>query len=326
MIRLAVIGTNWISDQFVTAALRTGEYTLTAVYSRRRESAQAFGEKYQVEQYFDCLSSLGSCDLVDAVYIASPNSLHGSQAIELMRAGKHVIVEKPMASNDKLARKMYQVAQDCQVILFEAFMSPHTPNFHVLRGAIDEIGQIRLANIRYCQYSSRYEKYLNGERPNTFEPSFANGSIMDIGFYCVGAAVELFGAPDSIHASAHLLQSGVDGSGHVILSYPQFNVALTHSKTSNSVLPSEIQGEAGSVLVDMISYGERVEKISPTGQRTELTVEQDSNPMFYEAQNFAQQILEQKMDPHCIKRSQEVARIITEIRRQTGVIFPDDDK
>ncbi|MGR5118836.1 Gfo/Idh/MocA family protein [Vibrio astriarenae] len=326
MIRLAVIGTNWISDQFVAAALKTGDYALTAVYSRRQENAQAFGDKYQVEHYFDDLDELAQCEVVDAVYIASPNSLHGPQAIQMMQAGKHVIVEKPMASNVALATRMFEIAQQHNVVLFEAFMSPHTPNFKVARQAMQDIGRIRLAHISYCQYSSRYQKYLNGEQPNTFNPAFSNGSIMDIGFYCVGAAVELFGAPDSIHASAHRLESGVDGSGNVILSYPNFNVVLSHSKTSSSALPSEIQGEDGSVLVDMISCGERVEKISRDGKREDLTVEQDKNPMLYEAIEFAQQVMNQKMVPHCTRRSLEVARIITEIRRQTGIVFPADSE
>ncbi|MGR5542387.1 Gfo/Idh/MocA family protein, partial [Vibrio campbellii] len=97
---------------------------------------------------------------------ASPNSLHGPQAIQMMQAGKHVIVEKPMASNVALATRMFEIAQQHNVVLFEAFMSPHTPNFKVARQAMQDIGRIRLAHIRYCQYSSRYQKYLNGEQPN----------------------------------------------------------------------------------------------------------------------------------------------------------------
>ncbi|WP_133151854.1 Gfo/Idh/MocA family protein, partial [Vibrio splendidus] len=116
---------------------------------------------------------------VDAVYIASPNSLHAPQAIQMMTAGKHVIVEKPIASNFALAEQMYQVAEEQSVILFEAYMSSYLPNFDIVRQSIPKLGKLRKANINYCQYSSRFQKYLDGENPNTFNPAFSNGSIMD---------------------------------------------------------------------------------------------------------------------------------------------------
>ena len=75
-------------------------------------------------------------------------------------------------------------------------------------------------------------KYLAGEMPTTFNPEFANGSVMDIGYYCVGSAVELFGEPLSVKAHAQLLDTGVDGSGSVISSYEDL-VVLQHSKTSD---------------------------------------------------------------------------------------------
>ncbi|MGL6312261.1 Gfo/Idh/MocA family protein [Vibrio sp. WXL103] len=326
MIRLAVIGTNWISDRFVAAALKSGEYTLFAVYSRKLASAKQFGQKYAANYYFDCLESLAASAEVDAVYIASPNSLHASQAMIMMRGGKHVMVEKPMASNVRQVEQMFEVAKAHNVVLFEAYMAPFTPNFQVAKQAVESIGTVRLAHLSYCQYSSRYQKYLDGENPNTFNPEFSNGSIMDIGYYCVGAAVELFGAPDTIHASAHRLDSGVDGSGNVILSYPQFNVVLSHSKTCDAQTPSEIQGESGSVLIEMVSFGRRVERIRRGGEREDLTVAQDDNPMLYEAQVFAHQVTNNKMTTEYIERSLLVARVITDIRHQTGVIFPADSQ
>ena len=74
--------------------------------------------------------------------------------------------------------------------------------------------------------------------------------IMDIGFYCVSSAVALFGEPESIKASAHLLESGVDAPWTVILSYPAHDVVISHSKVSDTNIPSEIQGEAGSMVIE----------------------------------------------------------------------------
>ncbi|MFM2587195.1 Gfo/Idh/MocA family protein [Vibrio sp. TBV020] len=327
MIRLAVIGTNWITDQFIDAALKSGEYELAAVYSRTLESAEQFAQKYPSPALFDDLDELAQSPIIDAVYIASPNILHGPQAIQMMEAGKHVIVEKPMASNFALAQQMFEVAKENNVILFEAFMSPHLPNFKRLKQAISEIGTIRKALITYCQYSSRYPKYLAGENPNTFNPAFANGSIMDIGFYCLSSAVELFGEPKSVKAEAQLLESGVDGSGSVILTYDGFEVVLQHSKTSDSYLPSEIQGEEGALLVEMISIAKKLTKFTRGSDiGIDLSTKQDANPMYYEALEFADQFKKKMSNESCTQRSLIVAKLLEEIRRQTGVTFPTDNK
>ncbi|MBF4335342.1 Gfo/Idh/MocA family protein [Vibrio anguillarum] len=325
MIRLAVIGTNWITDQFIEGALDTGKFQLVAVYSRSLDKAKQFAEKYDDPTLFTDLKTLGESDNVDAVYIASPNVLHCPQSIQMMQAGKHVICEKPLASDFSLAQQMYQVAKQHGVVLFEAFITPHLPNFSVLKQELSQIGAIRKAVLSYCQYSSRYPKYLKGEMPNTFLPEFSNGSIMDIGYYCLGSAIELFGEPKSVQAQAHLLETGVDGNGSVILGYDGFDVLLMHSKTSDSYLPSEIQGEEAALHVEMISTCNRITRINRGGQTQDLSIEQHANRMFYEAQKFADQIQNKTIDERCKLRSLTVSKLLTEIRRQTGVIFPTDN-
>ncbi len=74
MIRFAVIGTNWITRQFVEAAHESGKYKLTAVYSRSLEQAQHFANDFSVEHLFTSLEAMAESDAIDAVYIASPNS------------------------------------------------------------------------------------------------------------------------------------------------------------------------------------------------------------------------------------------------------------
>ncbi len=324
MFNLAIIGTNWISQQFVEAAIQTGEFSLKAVYSREFDKARSFGAPYHAETFYDSLDALGKDPDIDAVYIASPNSLHAPQAMQMLSAGKHVICEKPMASNYALAQDMFKCAEENEVVLFEAFMSPYTPNFAVLKQSLPSIAPLRHATISYCQYSSRYQKYLNGENPNTFNPGFSNGSIMDIGYYCLGAAIELFGEPNQVQASAFVLPSGVDGCGSVTLAYDDFNVNLLHSKVSDSLIPSEFQGEQGSVLVDMISTGRGVERILRGKEKEVLTLPQTENHMFYEAKAFAEQLKLGVIDESTKQRSLTVAKVLTEVRRQTGVVFPAD--
>lgn len=159
MIRFAVIGTNWITRQFVEAAHESGKYKLTAVYSRSLEQAQHFANDFSVEHLFTSLEAMAESDAIDAVYIASPNSLHFSQTQLFLSHKINVICEKPLASNLAEVDAAIACARENQVVLFEAFKTACLPNFHLLRQALPKVGKLRKVFFNYCQYSSRYQRY-----------------------------------------------------------------------------------------------------------------------------------------------------------------------
>ncbi|MEN0613373.1 Gfo/Idh/MocA family oxidoreductase [Klebsiella indica] len=326
MIRFAVVGTNWITKQFVDAAHETGKYKLTAIYSRSLEQAQAFANDYPVEHLFTSLEALAQSADVDAVYIASPNALHFPQTRLFLSHKKHVICEKPLASNLQEVEAAIKVAREHNVVLFEAFKTASLPNFLLLKQSLDKIGKLRKAFINYCQYSSRYQRYLDGENPNTFNPAFSNGSIMDIGFYCLASAVALWGEPRAVHASASLLESGVDGQGTVVLSYGDFDVTLHHSKVSDSAIPSEIQGESGALVIEKISECQKICLVPRGGKAQDLSQPQHINTMLYEAETFAGLVESNAVVHPALEVSRITAKLLSEIRRQTGVVFPADSQ
>lgn len=143
MIRFAVIGTNWITRQFVEAAHESGKYKLTAVYSRSLEQAQHFANDFSVEHLFTSLEAMAESDAIDAVYIASPNSLHFSQTQLFLSHKINVICEKPLASNLAEVDAAIACARENQVVLFEAFKTACLPNFHLLRQALPKVGKLR---------------------------------------------------------------------------------------------------------------------------------------------------------------------------------------
>lgn len=326
MIRIATIGSNFITEQFLDALKQTNLFDIAGIYSRSAEKAEALAVEHNTRFVFNSLVELASCAEIDAVYIASPNSLHFEQAVQMLKAGKHVICEKPLAANFQQAKEMFKVAEENNVVLFEAFLTEFLPNFNVVQNSLENIGRITQANLSFCQYSSRYKKYLEGENPNTFNPSFANGSIMDIGYYCVATAVALFGEPKSIKATANLLGSGVDSNGQVLFVYPNFSLAITHSKVSNSFVNSEIQGEKAAIQIKNISQMEQVLLCQKAEPDIDLTEVQHNNTMCYEAIAFAKCVQSGEMDSGKVARSLSVAKILTEIRHQTHVVFPSDDQ
>ncbi|MGF1788568.1 Gfo/Idh/MocA family oxidoreductase [Photobacterium swingsii] len=325
MVKFAVIGTNWITDTFIQGAHASGKMKLTAVYSRTIEKAEEFASKYDAVTCFEDMQALASSDAIDAVYIASPNSLHAEQAALFIKEGKHVIGEKPLASNIAQVEHLVELAKQHQVVLFEAMKAPYTPNFSALQKALPKIGKLRKVHLTYCQYSSRYQKYLNGENPNTFNPAFSNGSLMDIGIYPLSAAVALFGEPNSFTAQGTLLDSGVDAHGTLVLHYQDFDVTIAHSKVSDGVIPSEFQGEQGTITVKGISECLAVELHRKDEPVLALSRDQVPNTMQYEAAVFAELVANKTIMHDGLNRSRIVSNIITHARGVIGVRFPADD-
>lgn len=192
-----------------------------------------------------------------------------------MENGKHAFVEKPFASNQREVEKMIEVSRKHQVLLMEGMKTTLLPNFNLLREQINEIGPVRRFVANFCQYSSRYDRYKEGEVANAFKPEFSNGALMDIGVYTVYPMVTLFGMPDQVSANVIMLDSGVDGLGTMEIKYPELTADLMFSKITNSYIPSEIQGENGSIVIDKWSDMQRLTKIDRDGNTTDISVNQE---------------------------------------------------
>lgn len=326
MLRFGVIGTNWITEAFIQAAQETGEFALTAVYSRTEDKAKEFAAKFDIPHVYTDLEEMAQSKELDAVYIASPNSFHAQYAILLMNHGKHVLCEKPIASNTREVQEMIAAARQNQVVLMEAVKSTLLPNFQTIQTHLHKIGRVRRYFASYCQYSSRYDAYKQGTVLNAFNPIFSNGSMMDLGIYCIYPLAVLFGRPDSVQANGILLESGVDGEGSLLLKYKDMDAVVMHAKISSSYLPSEIQGEDGTLVIDKINDPTKVEIRYRDGSIEDLTQPQVSNTMYYEAKEFIQLVkngqLESVTNSH--ENSLTCMEIMDEARKQMGLVYPAD--
>lgn len=324
MIRLAVVGTNFITDRLLAALPLCGKFTLTAVYSRSLSRAEEYGKAHGASYFYESLDQLAESPQVDAVYVASPNAFHASQAQRLLNGGKHVLCEKPAASNAWEWEAMAEAAQKNHVVVLEAMRPVFHPGFQAIRENLGRLGTIRRATFTYCQYSSRYDKFKNGIIENAFDPSLSNSALMDIGCYCVHPLMALFGKPDSILASSIKLSNGFEGAGTILASYPQMQAELLYSKITASSLPSEIQGEKGSMLIEGINIPKKVTLCWNQGGQEQIPFTFEEKDMCYELEAFAQMI-EKRRDPKqwndCTALELE---LMDEARRQTGVRFPSD--
>ena len=180
-VRFGVVGTNKITDWVIAGGRQDNRFELTAVCSRTKERAEEFAAMHNIPYTFTSLEEMASSNTVDAIYIATPNYLHAEQSILCMNHGKHVLCEKPFASNADEVRRMIEAAERNNVTLMEAMISTLNPNFVTARNKMKDIGTIRRYFACYCQYSSRYDKFKEGIVLNAFKPELSNGAVMDIG-------------------------------------------------------------------------------------------------------------------------------------------------
>lgn len=331
-IRFGVIGTNFITDWVIAGAKQDERFELVAVCSRTQERANEFAAKYDIPYTFTSLEEMAASPLIDAVYIATPNYLHASQSILCMKHGKHVLCEKPMASNAYEVKQMIAASRQYGVTLMEAMKPTLTPNFRVLREALPKAGVIRRYFASYCQYSSRYDKFKEGIVLNAFKPELSNGAMMDIGVYTVYPMVVLFGRPNKISASGVVLSTGTDGQGAVNFEYEGMNATVLYSKIANSSLPTEIEGEDGNFMLDKINQINRVTwqacPVASSGKGPLTPVEDisavtDKDEYYYEVAEFINLVqagkLESEVNSH--ENSLITIEIIDEVRRQLGVSF-----
>lgn len=331
-IRFGVIGTNFITDWVIAGAKQDERFELVAVCSRTQERANEFAAKYDIPYTFTSLEEMAASPLIDAVYIATPNYLHASQSILCMKYGKHVLCEKPMASNAYEVKQMIAASRQYGVTLMEAMKPTLTPNFRVLREALPKAGVIRRYFASYCQYSSRYDKFKEEIVLNAFKPELSNGAMMDIGVYTVYPMVVLFGRPNKISASGVVLSTGTDGQGAVNFEYEGMNATVLYSKIANSSLPTEIEGEDGNFMLDKINQINRVtwqaRPVASSGKGPLTPVEDisavtDKDEYYYEVAEFINLVqagkLESEVNSH--ENSLITIEIIDEVRRQLGVSF-----
>lgn len=325
--RFAVIGTNWITDRFLEAAQLVDDFQLTAVYSRTEQRAKEFASKYKVDTTYTSLEELANSDQVDAVYIASPTAFHAEHAITCMRGGKHVLVEKPLASNVKEVEKMIETAKEHQVLLMEAMKTTLVPNFAKVKENLDKIGPIRRYVANFCQYSSRYDQYKEGIVLNAFKPELSNGSLMDIGVYCLYPMIALFGEPLEVKANAFMLESGVDGEGTVLATYKDLIGVSMFSKITNSSLPSEIQGEKGSIVIGKLSDIEDIKIVYHDGTEEIIETDQRKETMYYETKAFIDtwEAGNLENETNSWDTSLQTMKLLDESRRQIGLVFPADN-
>ena len=199
---------------------------MAAIGSRDKAKAEAFGAKYGVPagKCYGSYEELFADPAVRAVYIATPHPQHAEWAIKACEAGKHVLVEKPMAVHRHEAEAIVEAAVANNVFLMEAFMyrcHPQTARLVELvrEGAIGDVKVVQASFSFHAAFDAGSRLYSN---------ALAGGGIMDVGCYPASMARLVAGAANGadfanateVKAVAHLESTGVDGYSLAVAKFP----------------------------------------------------------------------------------------------------------
>ena len=329
--KLAILGTGFIVKEGALTALKdVPEIETTAIFSRPKSKrvAEALAADCSIPKVYTDYDELLADPDIDFVYVGLINSVHYEYTKKAILAGKNVIVEKPFASAAAEVRELRDLALARHLYVFEAVTIHYLPNFCAIREFLPKLGTIRAVVANYSQYSSRYDKYLQGEVLPAFDPQRSGGALYDINIYNLNFIIGLFGAPESVSYTANLGFNGIDTSGVAALTYPGFFALAIGAKDTASPGYITIQGEKGWIRVtgapnELRSFETH---LLGTGVTTHNELNRYPHRMVHEFQEFAKMFHEKDYDRMAKGLDVSVAVLETAetARKQVGIAFPCD--
>ena len=246
-LRWGVIGAGWIAAAFVDALHKHTRQSAVAVAARELTRAQEFAAKHQVDTAYDSYEQLVSSPEVDVVYVATLNRFHLEHALLAIRAGKHVLVEKPMTLDAAQAKVLIAAAREAGVLAMEAMWTNFLPQTDIIRQLLDDgvFGDIAMVSADFG-HSQTGERLLYPED---------GGALLDLGIYPIAFATNVLGAPVSVHAQGQLTSTGVDAQSVLTLEYAsKAQAVLTSSIRAMSPVQASICGSGATLEVHRMFF------------------------------------------------------------------------
>lgn len=300
-VRLGLLSTARINEHILPAARACEDVVVTAVASRELSRAERYAADHGIPRAFGSYQEMLDADGLDAVYISLPNQAHVEFSEQALRAGKHVLCEKPLARTRAQAERAFRAAEQAGRVLTEAFMYFHHPQTSRIKSLISSgaIGPLRL--IRAAQ-SFRVDDSGDVRLSRQLE----GGALMDVGCYCVHLARYLAGEPSRVYGEQRCNDDGVDLTFSGTLRFPDDVIAQLDAGLDvprRDLL--ELVGAEGIIDVDC-PWGE--------GEDPGIVIRRDGR---------TQRLLSERVDPYRLQMEDFVAAVRGErgprLSREDGV-------
>lgn len=206
-IRWGIVGAGNIANTFAKDIVLVANAELVAVAARREADARQFAERHGIARAYGGYSSLLADEAIDAVYIATPHTLHLGNAADALEAGKAVLCEKPLTTSAEECRRLLEVAAGTGNFLMEAMWTWFLPAIRQAKAWVDTG---RIGKLRHIRAEFGYPKRFDPHH-RVYDPELAGGVLLDMGIYPIALA-RLFvdAAPDRVQVISHHAPNGVD--------------------------------------------------------------------------------------------------------------------
>lgn len=247
---IGIVGAGKIVKEALPVIEQIPDFTIQSIVSsgRNPENVEQLQKQFNIKTIYEDYDLFLQDGSTEVIYLAVPNHLHFDYAKKAIQQHKHVICEKPFTLTKDELLELKVLSESHNVMIVEAITNIYLSNYEVLKQSITELGNCKIAQLNYSQYSSRYDDFKNGVIQPAFDPAKGGGALMDINVYNIHLAVGLFGLPDAVTYSANI-ENEIDTSGILQMNYKDMKVVCIGAKDSNSDNQSYIQGDAGNINI-----------------------------------------------------------------------------
>ena len=250
VIRWGFVGTGSIANSMANVLKTAPSATLTAVSSRRMESAQAFADSFGVGKAFDSWEEMAAWDGIDAIYVATPTSVREEISVAAANNGKHVLAEKPFASLPSV-RRITAVCRANDVAFMDGTHFVHHPRTASIRSRMtDQVGDP-------WSVDSAFQFDLPDKSNIRYNPSLEPmGAIGDAGWYNMRAAVEYLSPDASLQTANAFLRrdeetgAAVGGSGVLVFADGETSTWNCGFDSGAVIMDLRVSGPVGSINID----------------------------------------------------------------------------
>ena len=216
-VRWGIAGTGRICHQFAQDFAHVLNGELVAVSSRSQQSADAFAKKYTISRAYAGYHNLLADPGIDAVYIASPHTLHYQDTLDAIEAGKHVLCEKPFTINPDESRRLFDIAAQSPVFVMEAMWTYFLP---AIQKAQEWFSQGRIGKLYQIKADFGYPQLPFDANRREYSAEFAGGCLLEMGIYPVSLAwLFMQQDPVGIQTTVHKAPNGVEDDVVMLFDY-----------------------------------------------------------------------------------------------------------
>ncbi len=312
----AILGTGAIAKRFIQDFQYVQGAELIAVGARSQAKANAFAHQYSIPNAYGSINQLAHSPLVDVVYIATPHIAHKENAIALLSAGKHVLVEKPAALCPADLSEIIHCAKANDCFFMEAMKPAFFPALQHALALVAQgiIGQPKMLQADFAS--------IHQPDPETqlFNPDQAGGALLDVGIYPAYLASALFGEAERVVALGHLGETGVDEQVGIVASYPGGALAnLQCGICHDGIRDAVILGDKGKLIIHCKWWSAKAITVCIPGENDRrIEMPYQGAGFQFETQAVTEAIINQQIESECLphRLSHQAISLIDRASRQ----------